>query len=282
MHKQLKTYKQNIKCVLNKLSGCEINMKSKKWKKHFPFSAFSDEIVDGNIDYVNNSLRIKFKNNPGYLHYCNPNDYHWKSDEHSFSLSNQTPHEHVEFIKIQLQCYITNIDFLVNGTIQSRSNDMNCIVDITNKFNNEQGTHFDKVFAINVFPIVSIIYTHKTNTVKIATYYVLGCNGNKVNIFFGCDEIFDVMHNGCRGLQKYIEEYNDSNASFDIDDFFHICENLGPIFYGPHYFYALNTSIYEVRILKINKPRQCTLFTNVENQDDVHLTLCELNKLCIK
>lgn len=241
----------------------KVNNGSKKWKKHTPFSN-DDEIEECYFDNNENTLNIKFKNNKNYKFFGNGNT--WNGD-YSFSVYNDTQEQHIQYIKKQLECQKYIIQLILNGNI---SNSINiddavkyiCVLNITDEFNTGNGTNLKEVYAINVFPKFSFIYKAKENDVKISTHYILGyderTDNDNVNVFSDCKKRFSMMHNGSRGYDDQIYEYNNRTVH-KISGILEICNNLGPIISTGKFF--INGDEYETTLEKIDDRKEIKLIT---------------------
>ena len=166
---------------------------------------------------------------------------------------------------------------ITNSMSNKTSKEYISVLEITDEFNKKNGTGLKQVFAINIFPVFSFVYNKEKNTIKIATYYIIGYDQrtNKINIFFDQTKRFEVMHNGCRGLSRQINEYNADN-NFKIKDLINICENLAPI--APTGYFANNNYIYRTSLDKINGQCKTELIKVVQSNDPVDICN-EMNKL---
>jgi hypothetical protein len=192
------------------------------------------------------------------------------------SYQKKTIAEHVEYLSNQLTCRMNVLELYKSGNIISYShliiNDV--YKDITNDFNIKYKTHFNLVYAINVFPYHSFITLFPSEETKICVSYILGIS-DKLNVFFDNTMRFQTIYN-CRGFQKQIIKYNMCN-NFKLVDIFNICDNISPII-GEGY-YASGNNIYKYSLDNINEPGQNKYIKTVDESNDELATIKELFKL---
>lgn len=276
-----KMYEKHSK-IINKtqtLLTLDIKQTADKWKKHVPMH--NDETIE-NMAFDDNAIAIKFKDSINCKYYgC---DKTWKKGDHSFSLSTLDQRGHAEYITQQLTCIKNKIKLIFNGNITNSMNistaeTYDCIKDITDEFNKNEGTNFKQVFAINIFPPHSFVFNSKNKNIKIATYYIVGHDGvnNKIHIFYDFKKIFGGMDsNGCRRLSRQINEYNANDDPHNIKDIFIICDNLAPICSLGHY--AIGNCIYEITLDKINEPKKNKFIKIVNDNTELIKELFSLDK----
>jgi hypothetical protein len=277
-----KKYERETKKIIeiSNLPKDKIETRSEKWKKHVPTSN-ENEIEYLFLDENENAIVIKFKDHDNNIskqkYYGNENT--WKNGDHSFSLSTIGLKEHFEYIINQLQCIHNVISFILKGKITNSidiksASKYECILDVTKEFNSDYRTSFKKVFFVNIFPQHAFVFNKDTKTVKIATYYILGINEDKIHVMFGYGNKFNIMHCGSRGIDQQINKYNNDN-DYKVTDIPKICENLAPILSTGYA--AIGNCIYKTSLDNINDERKTEVIKYVDSEEDLLRELSRLN-----
>lgn len=202
----LKNEKRFIEKTIKLLKKSKPNTKDKKIKKHFPFIWKKDE--DFEYKLYKERIILEYKINKKYKQRVylfdigsNKNKY-----ERSYSVLDMSIKDHIKNIINQLKIYINriNIDIKYNKDamkIYNKKNKTftekmcnrltqteignNVISLCTKEYNKKNGTHYSKIYVINMVPLGSFIETPSERKIKIATTYILAFNGNIFNILFG-------------------------------------------------------------------------------------------------
>jgi hypothetical protein len=149
-------------------------------------------------------------------HYPLTQDRQFKDENnHSFSLSKKTQNEHKTYI-------LQKIDEII-GTI--KTNHMCYLYDyyiknITeNHKNSSKENMYELAYALNIVPSFAFYKQNKrSNKLKIATYYIVAVGKNKLNIFFGYNDIFaSFFEPKYEILRDKIKEFNDRNEIGDVN-----------------------------------------------------------------
>lgn len=234
--------------MLHYMNSLQVKLKNKLF----------DETIETIHEIINLylTLPLNLKQDPTNKFYFSNTS--WNRNDHSFTISTMTVNEHVQYLSIQLQCSSNILKFHKDGnfidtkTFETPHIKINDVYkDITSEFNNNNNTHFIKVFALNVFPPHSFVTLFPSHSVQICLSYIIGISDkNILNLFFDSRQYFTNIY-GSRGLQAQILEYN-NNHQFKLTDVYHICENLSPI-WGESSF-IINDHVYKKSIPKINLP----------------------------
>jgi hypothetical protein len=252
----------------------KLNQKADKWKKHFPTAEFNDDkIKDLRFDDSTNEMLIKFKKSEKEKYYFSNRT--WNKNNHSFNLSAKKLYQHPEYIIKEIDNILAIFNLhkkrnIINEItfelIEIPNNYDDYCKEITNEFNKENKLNepFDEVYALNIFPHHSFIFRHESQSIELATYYVIAYNKthNVINIFFETGKYFRrISHN----LDKQINEYNLANK-FNIADILQICENISFIREGR---YAVGNYIYETKLDKINEGFTSKLIYIAKNENEI-------------
>lgn len=233
----IKSRKTQAKEIIKLLELSTQNTKRVKLRKHCPYATYlADNTNNKKMTLDNNCLTFNYNNGKDDIFLSTKSG----SKYFSYSLDNKMPVHHKEYIISKLKEYIVRCDFYMKYNLNV-SHDLqikeelyeNITEEFKKKCDPKNKIETNVVYLLNIIPFASFI--KQNDSVKIATSYAIYESHNKLNIMF--ENMFSYKNhfksfNSKDELYNDIRSFNIGNENVTVNNFTHICKNIGAISHG--------------------------------------------------